>query len=131
MNAVDALVVVRDLGCCVRCGRHVAHLERGRGWSIHHRRPRGTGGTSLLWVNLPANLVVLCGSGTTGCHGWIESHRTAAIEAGWLISQNGRLRAVDVPLTHVTLGRVFLTDEGSWVSADGPTEPDAWMEKVA
>ena len=124
---VVAMIVVRDLGCCVRCGSHVAHLERGRDWAIHHRRPRGAGGTSVEWVNRAANGVVLC----TACHGWIESHRTAAIEAGWLISQNGRLRAVDVPLTHVTLGRVFLTDEGSWVSADGPTEPDAWMEKVA
>lgn len=128
MNAIDALVVVRDLGCCVRCGRHVAHLERGREWSIHHRRPRGTGGTSLLWVNAAANLVVLCGSGTTGCHGWIESHRTEAKAAGWLISQNGHLTAVEVPIEHVTLGRVFLTDEGGWVAADGPTEPDAWEE---
>ena len=134
MNAVEALVVVRDLGCCVRCvrcGRHVAHLDRGVAWSIHHRRPRGTGGTSLEWVNAPANLVVLCGSGTTGCHGQIESHRTAAREYGYLISQNGRLVAVDVPIVHFTLGRVLLTDEGGWKAVDGSPEPDAWTEKAA
>lgn len=126
MTPVETMVIVRDLGCCARCGRHVVHLERGVAWSIHHRRPRGAGGTSLAWVNAAANLIVLCGSGTTGCHGWIESNREVAKEAGWLISQNGRLTAVEVPLPHVLLGEVFLTDEGGWVAVDGSPEPDEW-----
>ena len=49
--AVEALIIVRDLGCCAfpGCGIHVAHLERGTGFgfAIHHRRPKSKGGTSL------------------------------------------------------------------------------------
>ena len=43
------------------------------------------GGTRSRWVNLPANLILVCGSGTTGCHGKIESYRERSYEAGWLL----------------------------------------------
>lgn len=36
-------------------------------------------------VNSLANLALVCGSGTTGCHGYIESHREEAYERGWLV----------------------------------------------
>jgi len=55
------------------------------GYSIHHRRPRGMGGTNLGWINDPHNLLALCGDGTQGCHGWIESHRRMAYTNGWLL----------------------------------------------
>lgn len=45
------------------------------------------GGSSALDTNSPANLLLLCGTGTTGCHGWIESNRTKALERGWLVLQ--------------------------------------------
>lgn len=63
---------------CERCGSAL-------GTNIHHRRPRGAGGSSDPATNVPSNLLLLCGSGTTGCHGWIESHRTVAYRHGWLL----------------------------------------------
>lgn len=47
-------------------------------WS--HRVPRGQGGT---WSG--SNGLDLCGSGTTGCHGWVESHPAAATALGWRV----------------------------------------------
>lgn len=128
---VDEKVISRDLGSCVRCGRHVAHLERGREWSIHHRRPRGSGGTSLAWVNEAANLVILCGSGTTGCHGVVEQARAAARAAGFLVPLNGRMKADEVSIKHAVLGHVLLTDEGGWLPVnEGPT-PESWEGEAA
>jgi len=82
---VAELVVARDNASCVCCGRNIAGLERGRDWSIHHRIPRGMGGSRDPRLSLPANLVVLCGSGTTYCHGFVERHRTWARERGLLL----------------------------------------------
>ena len=105
-------VRTRDGDRCAKCGRVVAHLVRGIAWSIHHRRPRGSGGTTLAWVNLPANLLILCGSGTTGCHGWVESHRDEARHLGFLVTLNGRDTSVTVAVTHAVHGRVVLDDIG-------------------
>lgn len=58
-----AAVVERSQGRCEACG-----AQRADG--VHHRQPRSAGGT---WS--PANLLNLCGSGTTGCHGRVEAHR--------------------------------------------------------
>lgn len=125
----SAVIIVRDLGCCVRCGAHVAHLERGLAWSVHHRRPRGTGGTSLVWVDAAANGVVLCGSGVDGCHGWVESNRDVARSAGFLVPLNGVLRADEVSIQHVTLGHVYLNDEGGWSPVEeGPTPESLWRD---
>lgn len=86
-------VIGRDRGRCFRCGRHVVaadSLAVGVFWawepySIHHRKPRGMGGTRNPEVNSTANLLLLCGTGTTGCHGWVESNREDAQEQGLLI----------------------------------------------
>lgn len=68
--------MARDDRSCVRCGRSVIGIR----YSLHHRKPRSQGG-----ADTPANLITLCGTGTTGCHGWIESWRDAAGDAGWLV----------------------------------------------
>lgn len=78
-------VWTRDEGRCVRCGRYVGVAYREA--SIHHRRPRGMGGTQRIDTNQPQNLILLCGSGTTGCHAWVEQHRTKATLYGFLVSQ--------------------------------------------
>lgn len=121
------LIIDRDQGCCARCGKHVTDLERGRAWSIHHRRPRGRGGTSLAWVNGAANLIVMCGSGVTGCHGEVESHRAQGRMDGYLIPLNGMQVAEDVPVRHAVHGLVRLTDDGGWVPVlRGPTPETPW-----
>lgn len=83
MNA-RKIAVERDGMMCRRCCRHI----RGES-SIHHRLPRGMGGSNSLAgsarVERPCNLVRLCGSGVTGCHGWIEQNRDAAYRTGWLV----------------------------------------------
>lgn len=53
--------------------------------NCHHRKPRGMGGTKREWVNRASNGLVLCGSGTTGCHGYFESHRDLAVERGIIL----------------------------------------------
>lgn len=98
--AVVALIWGRDSGRCARCGQYQHRPDRGYSWSIHHRRPRGMGGARAAWVSLPANGVVLCGNGVTGCHGWVESHRGEAVEAGWLVSRLGYLLAEDIPVQY-------------------------------
>jgi hypothetical protein len=113
------LVLARDGNRCARCGNHV-HGERGYGWSIHHRRPRGSGGTSLGWVNTPGNLLTLCGSGTTGCHGWCETHRETARHHGFLVPRNAYYTAAQVPVLHAVYGWVLLDDAGGLTQlADG------------
>lgn len=71
------------------------------------------GGTKRADANRPANLLVLCGSGVTGCHGWVESHRDEARELGLLLWQSQSPELVPVALS-VARGEVFLRDDGSW-----------------
>jgi len=70
--------------------------RRGEDWSVHHRVPRGMGGTRWAGANRPPNLLILCGSGTTGCHGFAESHRGPAVAAGWLVQSRTDPRSVAV-----------------------------------
>lgn len=67
---------------CVARGRS---LESPVGMSQHHRRPGRMGGSKAAGTNEAANLLAICGSGTTGCHGAIESNRTEALAFGWLL----------------------------------------------
>lgn len=69
-------VLARDASQCVRCAR------TNRGLDVHHRTPRGLGGTSdpLCAYGL-ANLITLC----RDCHIAVESRRADALSAGWLL----------------------------------------------
>jgi hypothetical protein len=85
-------LIRRSEGRCERCWTPVCDDEtdldwRGLLWSVQHRKPAGMGGTKSPMFNSPANVVLLCGSGTTKCHGWVEQHRLASLIAGWLVSQ--------------------------------------------
>ena len=78
MSKADAIGILRRDGFrCVRCGKPVAY---GRD-SIHHRI------LGNRKDNRPSNLIALCGSGTTGCHGWVHSHPAEAREYGWIVSR--------------------------------------------
>lgn len=109
---VRRLVLSRDQGCCVRCGRQVydpdGDVLYGM-YSLQHRRARGMGGTRSRVSDSPANLVTLCGSGTTGCHGWVESHRAEARLYGWAVSR--WQDPTVVPMLHAFLGWVFVSSQ--------------------
>lgn len=63
----------RDGFACRRCGR-------GTDLTVHHRKNRSQGGK-----NEGPNLVTLCGSGTTGCHGWVGANPRIGYALGWLV----------------------------------------------
>lgn len=100
--------------------------------TCQHRRARGRGGTSDPRIASPVNGVPLCGSGTTGCHGWAEAYPTSAEHLGW------RLPAGADPTTT----RLYLAPYG-WrllhIATDGPrptllhtyTDPPAFDEPAA
>jgi hypothetical protein len=75
---VRQLVQFRFGNRCARCG--------GFGATIQHRKPRGMGGSSDPAINYPSNLLWVCGDGTTGCHGYMESFRFEAYTMGWLVA---------------------------------------------
>lgn len=90
--------------------------RRGEDWSVHHRRPRQMGGSRWGGINLPSNLLVVCGSGVDGCHGVIESHRSGAVAAGWLVLS--RIDSATVALLIHRERWVYLTDSAEY--ADDP-----------
>ena len=101
-RATAELVRWRDRDTCRRCP--------SPGQQLHHRRPRGMGGTKDPAINRPSNLVLLCAS----CHSWIETHRAEALSDGWLVSQWATPSAV--PL--IVRGRPI------WLDDHGKTHPE-------
>lgn len=118
-RAVVRLVVVsRAGGSCELCGVPVAMIDDdGRttpiaAYSIHHRQPRGMGGTDDPAANSPTNLLLLCGTGTTGCHGLVESQRAMAVEHGWLVPRP--TDPASIPVLLFFGDRVYLTPNGTY-----------------
>lgn len=94
---------------CEKCGRST----KWEGSEVHHRLPRRMGGTSLVAINSPANLINLC----KPCHAAIESDRTVAYRNGWL------LHAVDDPSQRIIRmydGWHYLADDGSRTPCESP-----------
>lgn len=106
------IVARRDQGSCAYCGSGIQG-ERGFDWSVQHRLRRGNGGTDREFVNLAGNLVLLCGSGTTRCHGLVEGQPAWARDHGFRVDDGVTLPA-DTPIAHALHGRVLLDDEGGW-----------------
>jgi hypothetical protein len=91
----------RDGGRCFRCGEPLRD-----GWySCHHRKLKSGGGTDSL-----DNRIMLHGSGTTGCHGWVHAHPQLARESGWLVSRYAE--PGEVPVLHWERGMVYLLADG-------------------
>lgn len=81
------------------------------------------GGSRRPELNTPANLILVCGSGTTGCHGRIESNRTRAYEDGLLLRADQT--PTDVPTMLADPNHpsqwprlVWLTDDGTYTEGD-------------
>lgn len=94
--------------------------------NTHHRTPRGMGGSKDPRLGLPSNLLRVCGTGITGCHGWIESNRSVAATLGFLVRRG--IPPTDVPVQLFIPGvaghglpalcLVFLTDDGWYLPAE-------------
>lgn len=102
---IEAQCMERDHGRCVRCG---APLATGwPGYSCHHRQSRSVGPDTL------ENRIMLCGSGTTGCHGWVHAHPKISRDEGWIISKYTKEAELpQVPCRHHQLGLVFYNRAG-------------------
>lgn len=105
-QAVRDRVFARDGLACVMCGSTYQ-------LTLQHRRCRGAGGTRRPETNGLANLIVLCGSGTTGCHGWAEANPSAARARGYRVPQHAN--PSDVP--------VIVHGVWSWLCDDGTVVP--------
>jgi hypothetical protein len=86
---------------CERCGKRRGHV-------IHHRDPRGAGGSSRPEINDASNLVLLC----IPCHADVETNRLQAIGDGFLIPDGQEMHPLTtkVRLWH---GTYYLKDDGS------------------
>lgn len=88
----------RSDGWCEVCGLEYAT-------NAHHRKNRSQGGVDQL-----SNLLHVCGSGTTGCHGDITVNPAKSYEAGWSVRSHADPASVAV----VYRGqRVILDDLGN------------------
>lgn len=68
-----AALRVRAHDTCERCGERFAN-------NAHHRKNRSQSGRDEL-----SNLLLLCGSGCTGCHGYVTEHPADSYEHGWSV----------------------------------------------
>ena len=99
--SVVAAVKRREGGRCAVCGLPIV----GKG-HLHHRQPRGIGGSAML--NTPAVLVHLHGT----CHlRHVEQQRMRAYLNGWLIRRGQRPK--DVPFMYGLDGWVLLNEDGT------------------
>ena len=102
-KAVQDLVHARSGGLCERCG------DSG-GEQIHHRRPRGMGGTRRESTNLPSALLDLC----QPCHAWVETTGRSNGESyrkGFLVRQAQDPAAV--PVHYREGAAVYLGESGA------------------
>lgn len=96
-------VAERSGGICEVCGA-------ARATNYQHRKNRSQGGP---WS--ASNGLHVCGSGTTGCHGYIHAHPAESYERGW--SVHSWDDPADIPAqTHI--GELLLDDEGGWTAAE-------------
>lgn len=110
------LLAQRSGGICELCHANPAT-------NAHHRAPRGMGGTKRN-IHTIEWLLHLCGSGTTGCHGYIESHREEAYRSGWLLRQHQRPPTSPVWIHGPAL--VILTEDGRYK----PWGAQGWQEQA-
>ena len=108
------LAINRSLFRCELCG---GRLDNWYGVSVHHRRPRGMGGSKDPKTNSASNLIVLCGSGTSGCHGKVEKNRADSKRDGLLVASWGDPASAPILLKGTWW---LLTDDGQKIPAPDP-----------
>jgi hypothetical protein len=81
-----------------------------RATNYQHRKNKAQCSTAEMWT--PVNGLDVCGSGTTGCHGWIHSNPTKARELGWMVGREED--PAEVPVLLCQYGWVLLDSDGGW-----------------
>lgn len=112
-RTVRELVKARSGGYCevrVAC-------KGAPGVHMHHRRPRGMGGSRDMRTNLASNLLHTC----MACHRHIEVNRLEALDQGWLVRQDKDPAAFSVELWN---GRWRLSDTDRFYL---PLAYDEWV----
>ena len=104
------IVYARSLGICEMCA-----CRRATNW--HHRQSRGR-----VWT--PENGLHLCGSGTTGCHGWVTHHPELGREWGWVVSNAPAFHPAEEPAVIKGVWHLLQPD-GGLVRLDRPL-PGPW-----
>lgn len=106
----------RDMQRCAFPDCGVIIWENG---SRHHRKFKSRRGGDEV-----SNGVLLCGSGTTGCHGWAHANPEAARALGFAVGTDEDPR--QVPIHHAIHGWVYLDDFGGFTREEpAPVELEA------
>jgi 5-methylcytosine-specific restriction protein A len=95
---------------CERCGVWREDIQ------LHHRLPRGRGGTRKPSTNQAANGLALCQT----CHHFVESYRNDALELGLLISQFDRRPPTEIPVQLDGGLYYLLADDGEKYAVPNP-----------
>lgn len=109
-----ALVAARSAGVCEVCAR-------ARATNVHHRK-----GRRIYDPWRPSNLLHLCGSGTTGCHGEITEHKLPVYRDGYMIRRHMSHEPHQIP---AYLWRDELGPSWCWLHDDGTTSSVS-MEEI-
>ena len=100
-DVVKARVMARSGGYCeVRASGCWDEASQ-----LHHRRPRGMGGSRSPVTGSASNAAACC----VQCHAWAESHRELAMDRGWIVRQGADPREIPV---YRYRRWVLLDDEG-------------------
>jgi hypothetical protein len=108
-----------------RCEDYDGHLQcevringvcLGTGTNYQHRKNRSQCSKAERWM--PSNGLYVCGSGTTGCHGYIHAHPTESYEWGWSVKQANDPRLVPVLALLHHPQSIVLHDDGGWHPID-------------
>jgi hypothetical protein len=101
MSEAHNIVKLRDAGICAACGLPIF----GNG-HIHHRQPRGMGGSGNR-RDTPANMIHVHET----CHRTIESHRESAVDRGWIVLRGHN--PAETPILYRLVGPVLLNEDGT------------------
>ena len=103
MNALkkSAPIAIERDQQCARCGQG--------GANIHHRTLRSQAPKDA--VHRVENLLLLCGTGTTGCHGWVHANPAESYDNGWLVPSWSS--PLERPVTYAGGERFYLTGRGT------------------
>lgn len=115
-TSAELAAIARDGHACLRCGRTLYNTRA----SVHHRKKR-----RFQDADRVENLALMCGTGTTGCHGWCHREVEQARAAGWVCF--GWENPAERPLITLTGLMIMLRPDGSKVvdrfPADLPDSP--------